>query len=83
MVFDGPRNKSKKGGEHSTRRFSGNEETTMIDLCVGMGLPFFKAPSEAEAMLTALERSEMVVIRPYPVDCRLTELYLKIPIYFA
>ena len=55
----------------------------MIDLCVGMGLPFFKAPSEAEAMLTALERSEMVVIRPYPVDCRLTELYLKIPIYFA
>ena len=61
LVFDGPRDKAKKGGtESSTRRFSPDEEETMITLCLEMGLPFFKAPSEAEAMLAALERSEKV-----------------------
>ena len=60
-MFDGRRDKAKKGSStESTRRFSHNEEENMITFCYEMGLPFFKAPSEAEAMLAALERSGKV-----------------------
>jgi hypothetical protein len=60
IVFDGPSNVSKKDGGKSSLRFPGGQDSEFLELCAQMGLPFLKAPMEAEALLAALERHGLV-----------------------